>query len=107
MSGWLYLIAGIFGEIAWVLSLRMTEGYSKVIPSCINLVIALFNIYVLSKAFELLPTATGYAIWVGISAVGVSVGAVYLYGEKLNLTNVGFIALIIIGVIGLKFSTTH
>jgi quaternary ammonium compound-resistance protein SugE len=100
--GWLFLAFGTVGEVAWVMTLKSTEGFSKLWPSILNISIAFFNIVVLSKAFNMLPTTLAYSIWVGLSAVVIAVLAWYLQGESFNAAKIGFMLLILIGVIGLK-----
>ena len=100
--GWLFLAFGTVGEVAWVMTLKSTEGFSKLWPSILNIAIAFFNIVVLSKAFNMLPTTLAYSIWVGLSAVVIAVLAWHLQGESFNAAKIGFMLLILIGVIGLK-----
>lgn len=102
MIGWLYLALGVIGEVTWVMTLKATEGFSKLWPSILNLGVAFFNILVLSKAFNVLPTILAYSIWVGISAAAIAMLAWGLQGESLSAAKIGCIVLIIVGVIGLK-----
>jgi len=45
-------------------------------------------------------------VWTGLGAVGVTLFGVILFGEKINPVQVGFIALIIVGVMGTKIFAT-
>ena len=56
----------------------------------------------LALAMRGLPAGTAYAVWTGLGAVGVTIFGVILFGEKLNPAQIGFIALIIVGVVGTK-----
>lgn len=102
--GWLYLFFGTIGEVVWVLTLKSTEGFTRLFPTLLNLAIAFANIWILSYAFKLLPTATAYSIWVGASVIGISLLAVVLQGEQFTTAKVLWIALIITGIAGLKVS---
>ena len=104
--GWFYLAIGTVGEVVWVLTLKPSEGLSKLLPSTLNLASAFFNIWILSKAFNLLPTALSYAIWVGASAVAISVYTWFFQGESMSPAKIACIALIVVGVIGLKWVGT-
>jgi len=60
----------------------------------------------LALAMRGLPAGTAYAVWTGLGAVGVTLFGVILFGEKINPVQVGFIALIIVGVMGTKIFAT-
>ncbi len=104
MAGWLWLLAGTFGEVIWVMTLKFTEGFTKPLPTLVNLVIAFLNMWILSIAFKLLPTATAYTVWVGASAMGVAIAAFVLQGEQMGAIKVLCMAVIMAGVMGLGLS---
>ena len=74
--GWSYLLVAIALEIAWASTLKWTDGYTRPGPSLVNLVLCLANIFFLSQAIKILPTALAYSIWTGLGAVGVAIAAI-------------------------------
>jgi quaternary ammonium compound-resistance protein SugE len=56
----------------------------------------------LSTALKSLPVGTAYAVWVGIGALGVAITGIIALGESVSLLRVGLLALILIGVVGLR-----
>jgi quaternary ammonium compound-resistance protein SugE len=101
---WIYLgIAGLL-EVVWAIGLKMSEGFSKPVPSVVTIVAAAASFYLLSLALRDLPVGTGYAVWVGIGAVGAAIFGVVLLGEALTLARAGGIAMIVAGVALLKFA---
>jgi quaternary ammonium compound-resistance protein SugE len=56
----------------------------------------------LSAALKDLPVGSAYAIWVGIGTLGVAAAGMCAFGEPTTLPRVGFLALILIGIAGLK-----
>lgn len=103
---WLYLfIAGLL-EIGWVIGLKYTEGFSKMVPSVITVVAMIGSFYCLSLAVKALPLGTSYAIWTGIGTVGAMIAGIILFGESANLMRIGCAFLIVSGIIGLKM-TAH
>lgn len=100
--GWIILAVAVVLEIAWAMTLKWTEGYTRLVPSLVNFSLATVNLIVLSNAMKLLPTALAYSIWTGLGAVGVTVLAIVYQGEAYNFAKLFCIALIICGVIGLK-----
>ena len=99
---WIYLfIAGLF-EIGWAVGLKYTDGFTKLWPSVITIVIMILSFYFLSSAVKTIPIGTAYAIWTGIGAVGTAILGIFLFGESKEFIRLFFILLIIIGIIGLK-----
>jgi len=94
-------------EIAWAYTLRTSEGFTKLIPSIACIVISLITIYLLSVAMRTLPMGTAYAIFTGIGSVGATIMGIYLFNESSDPLRLIFVALIIGGVVGLKFVTPH
>ncbi|MFM7346115.1 MAG: DMT family transporter [Tagaea sp.] len=101
---WLYLVVAGLLEIVWAIGLKMSEGFTKPVPSAVTLVGAAASFYFLSLAMRELPVGTGYAVWVGIGAVGAAIFGIVLLGEALTPLRAGGIALIVAGVVLLKFA---
>jgi quaternary ammonium compound-resistance protein SugE len=57
----------------------------------------------LSSALQSLPVGTAYAVWVGIGALGVALAGIVALGESASPLRLGFLALILVGIVGLKF----
>lgn len=99
---WIYLlIAGVF-EITWAITMKMSNGFSVLIPSIITIVGYLASAVFLSMALKGLPIGTAYAIWTGMGIVGTTILGVLLFNEKLSVPQVICVVLIIIGIVGLK-----
>jgi quaternary ammonium compound-resistance protein SugE len=101
---WVFLgIAGVL-EVVWAIGLKMSAGFTKVTPSVVTIVGAAASFYFLSLALRDLPVGTGYAVWVGIGAVGAAIFGIVLLGEGLGLARLGGIGLIVAGVALLKYA---
>ena len=59
----------------------------------------------LAWAMKSLPVGTAYAVWTGIGAVGAAITGIVLLGESANPMRLASLALIVLGIIGLKLST--
>lgn len=101
---WIYLIVAGLLEVVWALLLKRTEGFTKLGPSLLTLATMGVSFYLLSVALRTLPTGTGYAVWVGIGAVGTAIFGVLFLGETANALRLVSIGLIILGVIGLRLA---
>ncbi len=101
-TSWHCLIAAGCFEIVWALGIKYTDGFSKPLPSLITLSAMIASVWLLAIALKSIPVGTGYAVWVGIGAVGAAIGGVFLFGESKSLPRLACILLIVTGVVGLK-----
>ncbi|MGZ8748868.1 MAG: DMT family transporter, partial [Mycobacterium sp.] len=60
----------------------------------------------LALALRQLPAGTGYAVWVGIGAVGVALAGMILFGEVVSVARVLFLAITLVGIVGLRLVET-
>lgn len=104
MSWGILFLAGIF-EIFWAIGLKYSDGFTKLIPSIFTLITMIISFYLLSLALKTLPIGTAYAVWVGIGTIGTVIAGIILFGESTSLIRVVSILFILIGIIGLKFTT--
>lgn len=99
---WLYLvIAGIL-EIAWAIGMKQSQGWTRLWPSVWTLVTMILSFWLLSKAMNLLPAGTAYAVWTGIGAAGTALLGILILKEPASAARIACILLIVAGVIGLK-----
>ncbi|MDA8228285.1 MAG: quaternary ammonium compound efflux SMR transporter SugE [Desulfitobacterium hafniense] len=104
---WFYLlIAGVF-EIVWATGLKLTSGFTKLIPSIVTVMAMMISFYFLALATKTLPIGTSYAVWTGIGVIGTVILGIVLFNESRELPRLFFLSLIVIGIIGLKFSSSN
>ena len=100
---WIFLtVAGLL-EVVWAVGLKYTDGFTRLAPSAITLAAMAASMYCLAVAVRSIPIGTGYAVWTGIGAVGVAILGMVLFDEPRTLLRIGCIALIVAGILGLKF----
>ena len=99
---WIYLFVAGCLEVVWALGIKYTDGFSKPVPSVITVGAMIASVWLLAIALKSIPVGTGYAVWVGIGAVGAAIGGVILFGESKSLPRIACILLITAGVVGLK-----
>jgi len=101
---WIYLtVAGLF-EIVWAYAMKLSEGFTKPVPTTVTLVAMLISFGLLAVAMRSLPLGTAYAIWTGIGALGAFVVGIFVLGEGATPLRLISAGLILAGIIGLKFS---
>jgi len=103
MAWTMLAVAGLF-EVAWAVGLKYTEGFSRWWPSVGTVLAMVVSVVLLALAMRTLPVGTAYAVWTGIGAVGTALLGIALFGEPATFARLGCIALIVAGIVGLKFA---
>jgi quaternary ammonium compound-resistance protein SugE len=101
---WLALVTAGLLDVAWAISMKYAEGYTRLGWSLVSLALLAAFVFLLGRALQILQVGTAYAVWTGIGAVGTLLMGVVLFGETLNLMKVSGIALVLIGIVALKFA---
>lgn len=100
----LLLIAGLL-EIGWAIGLKFTEGFTRPVPTIVTLGAIVLSMYLWSRAVQVIPMGTAYAVWVGIGALGAAVAGILFFREPWSWSRLFFIALLIASIAGLKWTT--
>lgn len=99
---WVLLImAGLF-EVAWAIGLKYSAGFTRWKPSMLTAVAMIASMGLLGLAARSLPIGTAYAVWTGIGTVGAVLLGILLFGDLHSALRLACVALILIGIIGLK-----
>ena len=99
---WLLLIVAGLLEVVWAIALKHADGFTRLLPSALGIGAATVSLLMLSLALRTLPAGTAYAVWVGIGIVGVAGAGMIAMGEDAGAARIGFLALILVGVAGLR-----
>lgn len=101
MAWWLLTGAGLL-EIIFALCMKASEGFTRWLPGTATAITGVSSVVLLSISLRTLPVGTGYAVWTGIGAAGTAILGIVLMGDSAAPARIACIALIFIGVIGLK-----
>jgi quaternary ammonium compound-resistance protein SugE len=102
---WIILVlAGLF-ETGWAIGLKYTDGFTRLWPTVWTGIAMVISLWLLGIALKTLPVGTAYSVWVGVGAVGTVILGIALLEEPANAARLISVALIILGIIGLKFAT--
>jgi quaternary ammonium compound-resistance protein SugE len=101
---WLLLIIAGVLEAGWAVGLKYTQGFTKPVPSVLTIVGIIASMYLLAAASRTLPIGTAYAVWVGIGTFGAIVLGMAFLGEPASPLRLFFLALLMVSIIGLKFT---
>jgi quaternary ammonium compound-resistance protein SugE len=105
MAWFALLLAGAF-EISWSVGLKWAVKHPRYWPLLLVFVLSIFSFLFLARAMRDLPLGTSYVIWTGIGSVGAAVFGIVLYHEAANPLRLACMALVVVGIMGLKY-TTH
>lgn len=107
MIAWiLLLLAGVL-EVVWLVALKYSQGFTKFWPSVIVAVTIVGSVWLVSQTTRSIPVGTAYAVWTGIGAAGGAIAGIVLFHESRELLRLASIALIIVGIVGLKLTSTQ
>lgn len=102
---WVYVVLASLFQVAWVFSLKRTDGLHRWLPLAGYLVFGLGSAVFLSMAMKLIPMGTAYAAWMGLSIVGATVVDVAFLHEPFNAFRIACAALIVAGACGLSLTS--
>lgn len=102
--GWTLLVASGLIDVAWVLATKKADGFRAPLWSLASLVLLAIFVVLLTKALQVLPVGTAYAVWTGIGAVGSVAAGIALFGEPAEAIRLVFVAVTMLGIVGLKLT---
>ena len=105
MAWVLLFVAGLF-EVVWAYSMKLSDGFSKLMPSIVTLFFMILSFALLAYAMRTLPLGTAYTIWTGIGAVGSFLVGVFVLGEPASAMRMLAAVLIISGLVLMKISSS-
>lgn len=102
---WIWLsLAGLL-EVGWAVGLKVSQGFSKPLPTAVTVVFMIVSLWLLALALRTIPLGTGYAVWTGIGAIGTALVGIVAFGESTSPARLASIALVLAGLVGLKLSS--
>ncbi len=102
MPAFLLLSLAILAEVGATLALRVSDGFSRPMPSVIVVVGYGISFWLLALALKDIPISLTYAIWSGVGTALVAVAGVLAFGETMNAMKLASLTIIVLGVVGLS-----
>lgn len=103
-SAWIMLIIAGLLEVGWAIGLKVSEGFTRPLPSVLTLVAMAASFFLLARAMQVLPVGTAYGIWVGIGALGTVALGIVIFGESASPARLLSAVLLLAGLVGLKLT---
>lgn len=102
MQHWLILAGAIALEIAGTTSMKLSQGFTRPLPSVLLILFYIASIVALTFALKKIDVSVAYAIWSGAGTAVIAVIGIWFFKEQVSTLKVLSIALIVIGVIGVN-----
>ncbi len=101
---WFLLALAILSEVVGTLALKMSNGFSILIPSIIVVVSYVASLWFLALCLKSLDVGTAYAIWAGVGMALISIAGVFLFNEPMTAIKAVSLTFMILGVVGLHLA---
>ncbi len=105
MNAWISLLIAIGFEILGTSLLKLSEGFEKTLWGMLAIAAYWVSFWFLAPALKAIPIGVAYAIWAGVGIAAVAVIGFFAFGHRLHLLQYFFMALILIGAVGLRLTT--
>jgi quaternary ammonium compound-resistance protein SugE len=102
---WVYLLLAGVLEVIWAYSMKLSDGFSRPMPSILMIVAMIGSIALLALSMRTLPLGTSYMIWTGIGAVGAFLMGVVFLGEAVTTMRLVAAGLILAGLVLMKVTS--
>ncbi|MBA4536860.1 multidrug efflux SMR transporter [Bacillus aquiflavi] len=103
---WVYLFIAGISEIGWAFGLKFSNGFTRLIPSIITIVLIIVSFWIFSQAMRDISMGTAYAVFTGIGAVGTVLIGILFLNEDGGVLKLFFLTLLFGGIIGLVMSSS-
>lgn len=103
MKEWLFLLGAVAFETLGTSMLKLSEQFTRPLPSVVSVAGYLLSFYLLSHALRTLPVGIAYGIWGAVGIVLITLIGVFAFHQKPDLPAIIGLALIIAGVVIINF----
>jgi quaternary ammonium compound-resistance protein SugE len=122
MTSWLFLLLASVLETLWTFALKAMDGKrilairfgtlftlesgKALLPLALYIILGLGNVLAITRAMKTIPAGTAFAIWMGLALVLIKSVDVLYFKQGISYQQIFFTALILIGIVGLKWHDT-
>ncbi len=99
---WLYLSVAIVLEVVATSALKLSDGFTRLLPSLVVVVGYGAAFFLLSITLRSMPVGVVYAVWSGVGVVLITLVGWLVFGQALDVPAFIGIALIAAGVVVLN-----
>lgn len=99
---WLILALGILVEMSGITCMKLSEGFSKWVPSTLTFVFMGIGLAVMIFALKRFDLSFAYAVWAGLGILFVTVIGILYFKEPVTALKIASMILVVLGVTGLN-----
>ncbi len=103
---WLLILASGLLEIVFSALMKQSDGFTRPVPSLVAAISALASIWLMTISLRTLPLAIAYAVWAGIGTLGTALTAMVFFDESFTAPKAAFMAIIVVGIVGLQMQAS-
>jgi len=104
MRGYVYLACSIIFEIIGSTCLKLSNGFTNIIPSILLIVFYFLSFVFIVQALKTISLSVGYSIWAGVGTAGTALVGIFIFKEVLSTVNILGLFIIICGVIIMQWN---
>lgn len=101
---WIYLTLAIIFETIGTTALKLSNGFSVLLPSIGTVISYILSFLFLSYALKTIDISIAYAIWGAFGILLISTIGIIFFNEHLSVVKIISILFIIIGTVGLRLA---
>ncbi len=98
------LLLAICLEVAGTTCMKLSQGFSRLVPSVLIVVFYGGSLASLTFALKTIEVSTAYAIWSGLGTALIAGIGCWYFGEVLNSSKVAGVLLVVAGIVLLHLS---
>jgi small multidrug resistance pump len=99
---WIYLMLAILFEVSGTTCMKLSRGFSRLLPSVLIFVFYGFSFTWMTLAIKKLEVSVVYAVWSGLGTAIIAVIGIVVFDERVTALKIASMVLIIAGVVGLN-----
>lgn len=104
MRGYVYLALSILFEMIGSTFLKLSNGFTNMIPSILLIFFYLLSFSIFVQALKTIALSVGYSIWSGVGTAGTALVGIFVFKEVLSSINILGLLLIIVGVVIMQWN---
>lgn len=104
MNSYFLLLLAIGFEVCGTTCMKLSEGFSKLLPSILIFVFYALSFSLFTLALKGIDVGIAYAIWAGMGTALITVVGIFWFKEPVNALKMLSLFVVVAGVIGLNLS---
>jgi small multidrug resistance pump len=102
MWSWLYLSTAIILEVIGTVSMKLSQGFTRLLPTVAMFVLYGLSLAAMNLALRQIDVSIVYAVWSGVGTALITIIGIFWFREPMTALKMVSIFLIIVGVVGLN-----